>query len=145
MALTRKKLLLGVVVLVFVSAIAWFSLLGSMVYVTNPESGTPSDMRSAIECTLEWARLAPFPASAEQLSITSHGNMFTREFRTSFIAAPAEIERWLKESPGIQEISPTTPSPGVRKFQIRPGGGAQRAEVSIDDARHQVFIHVSWS
>ena len=145
MALTRKKLLLGVGVLVFVVTVLGTGFLGFMVYVTNPESGTPSDTRSAIECTLEWGRLAPFPPSAEQLSITIHGNMFTREFRTSFTASAPEIERWLKESPGIRETSPTVPSQGVRKFQIRPGGGAGRAEVSIDDAKHQVFIDVSWS
>jgi hypothetical protein len=144
MTLTRK-VFVAMAVVVLVVAVAWIAFLGFMVYVTNPESGTPSDKRSAIECTLEWGRLAPFPPSARQLSITIHGSMFTREFRTSFTASPAEIERWLKESPGIQESSPTVPSQGVRKFQIRPGGRAQRAEVSIDDAKHQVLIDVSWS
>jgi hypothetical protein len=144
MTLTQK-LLVATGVAVLVVAVAWIGFLGFVTYVTNPESGTPSDMRSAIECTLEWGRLAPFPPSAEQFTITTHGTMFTRQFRTSFTAAPAEIERWLKDSPGIQEISPTVPSTGVRKFQIRPGGGAQHAEVLIDDAKHQVFIDVSWS
>jgi hypothetical protein len=104
-----------------------------------------ANRQSAIDCTLEWGRLAPFPASAEQFSITTHGNMFTREFRASFIASPTEIERWLKESPGTRQAVPTTPFPNVRKFQIAPGGGAQFAEVSVDDAKHQVFIVVSWS
>ena len=104
-----------------------------------------ANRQSAIDCTLEWGRLAPFPASAEQFSITTHGNMFSREFRASFIASPTEIERWLKESPGTRQAVPTTPFPGVRKFQIAPGGGAQFAEVSVDDAKHQVFIVVSWS
>jgi len=104
-----------------------------------------ANRQSAIDCTLEWGRLAPFPATAEQFSITTHGNMFTREFRASFIASPDEIERWLKESPGTRQAVPTTPFPGVRKFQITPGGGAQFAEVSVDDAKHQVFIVVSWS
>ena len=104
-----------------------------------------ANRQSAIDCTLEWGRLAPFPASAEQFSITTHGNMFTREFRASFMASPAEIERWLQESPGTRQTLPTTPSPGVRKFEIKPGGGAQFAEVSVDDVKHQVFIVVSWS
>jgi len=144
MTLTRK-VIVGIAVTVLVVAVAWIGFIGFMVYVFNPESGTPSEKQSAIECTLEWGRLAPFPPSAEQLSITIHGNMFTREFRTSFTAAPADIERWLQESPGTKETSPTMFSEGVRTFQIRPGGGAQRAEVSIDDVKHQVFIDVSWS
>src|SRR5436853_7285397 len=73
---------------------------------------------SAIDCTLNWGRLAPFPISAQQLSITTHGTMFTRAFRASFIAPAADIERWLQQSPGTCEVLPTTPTLGVRHCQI---------------------------
>jgi hypothetical protein len=145
MTVTRKALLVSLAVFVFVVGAAWIGSLGIFVYMSNFESGTPSNRESAIECTLEWGRRAPFPPSAKELSITIHGNAFTREFRTSFTAPQAEIERWLKESPGIRETSPTAPSPGIRNFQVRPGGGAQHAEVSIDDATNRVMIAVSWS
>jgi hypothetical protein len=39
----------------------------------------------------------------------------------------------------------TTPSPGVRHFKITPGGGAEFAEVTVDDTQHRVSIKVYWS
>lgn len=100
---------------------------------------------SAFDCTLSWGRLAPFPASAQQFSITAHGTMFTRAFRASFVAPQSEIEEWLQKSPGTREAAPTFPSPTIRHYQIAPGGGAQHAEVTVDDAKHQVSIYVYWS
>jgi hypothetical protein len=100
---------------------------------------------SATDCTLEWGRLAPLPKSAQQIAIVTEGSMFTREFRTSFFAAPEDIEEWLQSSPGTREGALTTPSPGIRHFQIKAGGGAEFAEVIVDDSLHRVFIHVYWS
>jgi hypothetical protein len=100
---------------------------------------------SAIDCTLEWGRLAPLPPSAQQLTVTTHGSMFSREFRTNFVAPPEDIEEWVQCSPGTREAVVTTPSPGVRHFQIKPGGGAEFAEVTVDDTQHSVSIRVYWS
>jgi hypothetical protein len=100
---------------------------------------------SAMECTLEWARLAPFPSSAREFTITAAGSMFTRGFRASFVAPPAAIEEWLAASPGTREAFKTAPSPGVRHFEIQPGGGANRAKVTVDDTAHRVFVFVEWS
>jgi hypothetical protein len=108
-------------------------------------SDSSRNRASAIDCTLEWGRLAPFPPSAQQLAVSTHGSMFTREFRLSFAALPQDIEEWLQRSPGTREAIVTTPSPGVRHFQITPGGGAEFAEVTVDDAEHRVFIRVYWS
>ncbi len=100
---------------------------------------------SAMHCTLEWGRLAPLPRSAHQITISTYGSMFTREFRTSFIASPEDIEEWLQSSPGTCEGVVSTPSPGIRHFQIKAGGGAEFAEVTVDDSLHYVLIHVYWS
>jgi hypothetical protein len=100
---------------------------------------------SAIDCTLEWGRLAPLPKSAQHIAIVTEGSMFTREFRVTFVAAPEDIEQWLQTSPGTREGVLTTPSPGVRNFQIKAGGGAEFAEVTVDDSLHRVWIHVYWS
>jgi hypothetical protein len=134
---TRTKRLLLVVALV----------LGSvLVFGAAGVSWLAYSIRaSAIDCTVEWGRLAPFPQSAQQLTITAHGSMFTREIRTSFIAPPADIEEWLQSSPGTREAVVTTPSPGVRHFKITPGGGAEFAEVTVDDTQHRVSIKVYWS
>ena len=145
MRITRKQILVGLAALVCVAAVAVVSTFALIVYVFTSESRTPEDYQSAIECTLEWGRLSPFPPSAQQLSITIEGGFFTRSFRTSFTAPPSDIEQWLQESPGLRGTLPTTPSPGMRHFQIAPGGGAQHAEVSVDDTTNRVWIYVYWS
>src|SRR4051812_21395355 len=134
----RKLLVLCGLFALGITCIAWlgYSWL-------SPNSSR--NRASAIDCTLTWGRLAPFPASAQQFSISAEGSMFTRGFRSSFNAPASEIERWLQQSPGTREAVPTSPSPGVRHFQIDPGGGAQGAEVTVDDANHHVSIYVYWS
>jgi hypothetical protein len=98
---------------------------------------------SVIAATLEWARLAPFPQSAEKLVVTTEGSMFTRTFRVHFRAPAKEIEQWVQESPGLRESTPTAESGGL-KYVIKPGGGANRAEVIISNGE-QVSIYASWS
>jgi hypothetical protein len=139
---TRTKrfvlgLLLGIAFAFGVAGISWvaYSLL-------SPNSSL--NQASAMDCILEWGRLAPFPTSAQQMPITIHGSMFTREFRTSFVAPPEDIEEWLRRSPGTREAVVTTPA-GVRHFQITPGGGASFAEVTVDDMRHRVTVRAYWS
>ena len=100
---------------------------------------------SMINCTLEWARLAPFPESAENFTITAEGSLFTRAFQAQFRASPEAIQQWIADSPGMQGVEPRFSSPNVRKFNIRPGGGAQHAEVEIDDATDVVRVYVYWS
>jgi hypothetical protein len=136
--LLTVSLLLGSVLVFGAAGVSWlaYSLL-------SPDSSL--NRASAINCTLEWGRLAPFPPSAQHLTITAHGSMFTREFRTFFVAPPADIEEWLHRSPGTDEAVVTTPSAGVRHFQIKPGGGAEFAEVTVDDTQHSVSIYVYWS
>ncbi len=134
----RTKRILLWVGCVLLIGIAW---LGYFFFSRN----SPRNQASAIDCTRIWGRLAPFPASAQQLSIDTEGSAFTRAFRSTFIAPPADIEQWLQQSPGTREALPTTPSPGVRHFEIAPGGGAQWAEVTVDDTNHRVSIYVYWS
>lgn len=100
--------------------------------------------RSAINATLEWGRLAPFPESAQNFVITPVGNMFTRSFRVSFSAPAGDINRWVDESPGLRETQPVREG-SLRKYRIKPGSGAQYAEVVIDDSNHQVRVYVAWS
>jgi hypothetical protein len=98
-----------------------------------------------IERTIEWGRLAPFPHSMRNFHIVTEGSMFTRSFRASFEAEPDIIESWIAESPGLKESTPDTSQTGFRKYKIKPGAGAQGAEVSINDRKQQVQIYVYWS
>jgi hypothetical protein len=100
--------------------------------------------RSAINATLKWGRLATFPQSASDFVITPEGNMFTRAFRVSFSAPPEDIARWVNESPGLREEHPNKEG-SLRKYSIKPGGGAQHAEVVINDSTNQVRVYVAWS
>ena len=130
--------IVGCVLAVGAVAAVWF---GYMLF----SPGSSWNRAAAIRCTLEWGRLAPFPASARDLKITTSGNMFTRSFHISFTAPADDIELWLRQSPGTRGVVPTTETPSIREFQIAPGGGAQAASASVDDAKHRVSIDVSWS
>jgi len=135
---TKRILLLLCGIFILGGGVAWLGYS-----ILSPNSSR--NRASAIEATLTWGRLAPFPQSAQHLVISTDGGMFSRAFRASFIARAADIEQWLQQSPGTREVSPETPSRGVRYFQIAPGGGAQHAEVTVDDIQHRVSIYVYWS
>ena len=121
--------------------ICGLALLGYMLVSPNSFLNRPGAMR----CIFEWGRLAPFPESAQVSFISATGNMFSRGFRVAFTAPAADIEQWLQQSPGTRDVIPDVPAPGVHHFQIEPGGGAQWAEVSVDDKSHRVSIRVFWS
>lgn len=102
--------------------------------------------RSMMTATLAWARLAPLPASAHDVSIRPDGGMFTRAFRAHFAAPRPDIDAWLNASLGPREASPPeTITPTRRHFDIRPGGGAVHAELTVDDAAETVDVYVYWS
>jgi hypothetical protein len=138
---TRTKRIVLILCGIFVLGGGGFAWLGYTLFC--PESA--SNRASAINCTLAWGRLAPFLQSAQQFHISVGGTLFTRRFRASFVAPPPDIEQWLQQSPGPREATLTTPSPGVRHFEITPGEGAMHAEVIVDDVRHCVSIYVYWS
>ena len=98
-----------------------------------------------IEGALEWARADPLPTSADVVSVTTGGSIFTRALRVTFTAPAVDIEDWLRRSPGAQDAVVTVPSLGVRHFQIKPGGGAAFAEITVDDTQQRVVIRSYWS
>ncbi len=126
---------------VILAGICCIALLGYSFLSPN----SSRNRASAIHCTLTWGRLAAFPASARDFTISATGNMFTRGFRSSFTAPAADIEQWLRDSPGTRSVQPSSPTPGIRRFGIVPGGGAQHAEVRVDDTKRLVSIYAYWS
>ena len=97
---------------------------------------------------LKQVRLAPIPASAQQVAvITADATLasdrtFKSSVEMSFLAPPADIENWLRQSPGTSEAVPTTASPRKRCFKIVPDGLVGQAAVTVDDAQHFVTILV---
>ena len=101
--------------------------------------------QSAIDSTLEWSRLAPFPKKVNSFKIETEGSMFSRAFRISFQADSDTIQQWLRASPGIQDASITIDDGKIRKYEIKPGGGAQHAEVMLNIQENLVRIYTYWS
>ena len=117
-----------------------FLVAGLLIISPGSGCGRASETNSAMDCVLEWGRLAPFPESAEHLTVTIEGGMFTRAFRVTFVASQEEIARWLASSPGTKELTPQRVEPNTRKYVIEPGGGAAYAEVVIDDETNLVRV-----
>ncbi|QDU42655.1 hypothetical protein Mal52_11220 [Symmachiella dynata] len=99
---------------------------------------------SALECTKEWARLNEFPTSATDLNVENVGSLFTREFAVSFVAPLDDTNAWLKESPGTKDVTPEKVG-SIWKYDIEPGGGAQHAELEVDQQSGTVTIRAYWS
>ena len=68
------------------------------------------ERRQRFEIPLEWARLAPYPKTARNLSASTSGTVFTRTFIVSFTAPAADIQGWLDASPGTCGLVPEKPS-----------------------------------
>ena len=124
------------------------AIVSSIVFVacetSNPRTALTEEQRKqAMDLTLAWGRLAPLPTSAQELTITTEGGMFTRSFRTHFKAPRADLETWIRISPGLVSAE-STYADGKRKYVIKPGEGANRAEVIIGDDG-SVEIYTSWS
>lgn len=126
-----------------VAAYAAFNTIQFLAPSSDRDNQDPSAKASMLECTLEWARLAPIPESKEQFEITMEGGPATRAFRASFILPEAELKDWIEASPGLWDAGLETE--GVQQYAIEPGGGAMYAEAVIDFESGLVKVYTYWS
>ena len=144
----KNKIKLPKLIIAFVSTILLVALVafaGLFLGSSNSrDNQDPAKQEEMMALVLEWGRLSPFPASATNVSIETEGNSFTRSFHASFEAPKQDIQSWIKDSPGLNETTPEELSENKVQYLITPGGGANRAEVTIDYALNQVEIYVSW-
>jgi hypothetical protein len=103
-----------------------------------------ANRQSAINTTILWARLSPFPPQVRNLRVAGKGSMFTREFVISFDAPPKVIQQWIASSPGPSSAT-LTATGSVTMYAITPGGGASFAEVKVDNSSGHVVIRSYWS
>jgi hypothetical protein len=103
----------------------------------------PAKQEEMMALVLEWGRLSSFPANASQVFVETEGNSFTRSFHASFVAPREDIQTWIKDSPELNETTPEELSDNKLQYIIEPGGGANRAEVTIDYGLNEVKIYVS--
>ncbi len=108
------------------------------------DNNNPIAKEQMTEITSEWARLAQIPDSKTEYNIYTEGNSFTRSFKSSFYLPKADLEKWIKQSPGLCDAEIETTA-NTKKYKIKPGGGAQYAEVVIDFKKCYVEIYVCWS
>ena len=120
-----------------------FTLYGGCWLFFDIES--PLNRNSAFSAVYEWARLEPIPSAAKNISISTTGSMFSREFNLNFDASKADIESWLSISPGTKSVTPEKTVQGDLYFKISPGGGAQGAEVTVSSEGTHVWVHAYWS
>jgi hypothetical protein len=137
---TQKKLLFGIGI--GCAAITFIFIAGIWLFCSD---SSPINRASALSVTRVWARLAPYPESAGRKHIEIAGSMFSREFTVEFEASPKDIQNWLKNSPGTKDVVPNHNSNGSLHYQIKPGGGAQFAEIILLNDGTTVRIHTYWS
>jgi hypothetical protein len=75
--------------------------------------------------------------SAQQFVISTQGTMFSRGFPRVFRRSSRRNRPVASAVSGTREAIPSSPSPGTRHYRIAPGGGAQHAEVTVDDTQHR--------
>jgi len=100
--------------------------------------------KSARSTTLEWSRLAYWPECAKKERAATSGSMFTREFEYSFKCPLQEVEQWLDESSGIKDAE-IDKQGQLTIYKIKPGGGAQFAELRVHSKTGSVNLRVYWS
>lgn len=103
-----------------------------------------AERRSALDTAMTWAGLAPLPDSARNVQVDAKGSMFSREVVIRFDAPAAAIQRWIAESPGPSSAVQSTAG-SITTYAIKPRGGAQFAEVTVDGSINRVVIRVYWS
>ncbi len=125
------------------SAYAAFNKSLHLVPSNERANQDPAAQANMLECTLEWARLAPIPDSKKQFIITTEGGPATRAYRVSFTLPAADLKGWVAASPGLQDTG--LEMEGVQQYAIEPGGGAMHAEAVIDFDAGSVKVYTYWS
>lgn len=152
--MTKKQLFLRVTLVI--------AIVGGAIIITgfyglikagasNSESSNERDNRDPVKrlemarVTYEWGRLAEFPESKIEYTIQTEGSSFTRAFRGSFRADPDVIQRWILDSPGIQEGAKEPMSDQSSRYILKMGGGASFGEVIVSSDQSEVSFYVTWS
>ena len=133
----------------YVKPVSFLVILLFLVFCIFPSNWMmnllPFYRKKMIQDTILWCRIAVFPEQATEFDISVGGNAFTREYKGRFIASKEVIEQWILNSNGLQEAEPEAISDGVFEYNIKPGDGAQFAEVVVDFNTGTVTFKTYWS
>jgi hypothetical protein len=122
-------------------------LLGYVLYILGraQDASIPANRASAIETTLTWAKLPPFPVADRDLELQIKGSPFTRQFIITFKAPTETIKKWMATCPGLDGVKPQPQRDGSLLYRIQPGGGALGATLLLSDKGTRVTVDAWWS
>lgn len=101
--------------------------------------------RSALAAVESWARVAPVKSCGSKPVVETAGGAFTREFFVEITCEKEALQKWLNNSPGLQDARVTEKTTNSNVYSITPGGGASFAEVEIDWNTSTVKLRAYWS
>jgi hypothetical protein len=140
-ALRRSTILIAVLL----AAVTASSLSALTLMPGNTRTDAdPAARAEMARTTLQWGRLAPFPATARDFGIRSEGGLFTRSFRGSFSDTPAHVEAWLAASPGVARGG-CTPVPEGERCVLRTARDVGYGELVLSKDKSHVTFYASWS
>jgi len=113
------------------------SLVSGYLFINN------SNRNSALNTTLKWARLSSFPKCAKDLELVSSGSMFTREFVVEFTCPKSALKKWIDNSPGLLDAVQKKKG-DIIIYSIKPGAGAQFAELTVNWQTNHVIVKTYW-
>jgi uncharacterized membrane protein len=131
------RVLLGLVVILTL-------FFGLIVYPYFANIVMPWQRSSAIESAIEWGGLAELPVSQWQADIDTEGGIFTRTFIIEFECSKAAIEKWVKESHGIRDVTPVREG-NLCVYRSVGYENSIGGTVSINYETGTVYITMSWS
>jgi len=114
------------------------------VYIFGPHDTIDSYVfrSSVIEQTLKSGQLAPFPKGMTHLAIHEYTSWFHAGCNGSFSAEPAQIDDWLKNSPGFHDYEKKSQSDGSIEYTKIKGETYDSIIVSSD--RAHVSFRIEW-
>jgi hypothetical protein len=130
-AAKRKVIAIIAVLAIAAAAIAWIK--------------PTLDERSAIATAIQWGRLAPIPKDATRVHAYRNEAFTWSRVWVTFHASPAEIDAFLKSSPGLKGVTPEvfTPKHMYLPHSLKPA--------DLDWSNNKYFLdneprqfHLSW-
>jgi hypothetical protein len=103
------------------------------------------DERNAIATAIQWGRLAPIPKDATQVHAYRNDAFTWSRIWITFHAPPAEIDTFLKSSPGLKGITPEifTPKHMYLPWSLSPSDDDMMKNKYFHDDEPRLF-HLPW-
>ncbi len=106
------KMILQLIGMILLLVVGGFYLL--------TDSSSDTSQVSEVSKICSFARLNPLPKSATDIRVIQPDETPDHQLNLIFTARDAEIEEWIKISPGTQKITPTSEAGSISVYAIPP-------------------------